>query len=170
MSIAWGLRRLWLNVHLWLGLILFLPLVVIGLTGSLLAFHEELERVVEPQRYAVSDGPIAAPSVLLAAAREAAGDTFVVASLRLPEHAGEPVIANARAKGRPVEGRPPQSLRLWLDPGTGAVLDTANPRGGVFGVAHQLHGSLLIPEVGRKVVGWFGWALLISALTGIWLW
>jgi uncharacterized iron-regulated membrane protein len=35
---------------------------------------------------------------------------------------------------------------------------------------HRLHGSLLIPGVGRKVVGWLGWAMFLSAATGLWLW
>jgi uncharacterized iron-regulated membrane protein len=33
-----------------------------------------------------------------------------------------------------------------------------------------LHGSLLIPEIGRKVVGWMGWAMFVSSATGLWLW
>jgi uncharacterized iron-regulated membrane protein len=33
-----------------------------------------------------------------------------------------------------------------------------------------LHGSLMIPGVGRQIVGWLGVAMLISSLTGIWLW
>jgi uncharacterized iron-regulated membrane protein len=35
---------------------------------------------------------------------------------------------------------------------------------------HNFHGSLMVPGVGRTVVGWFGVAMLISAITGLWLW
>lgn len=170
MSVASQLRRVWRQVHLWLGLILLLLVGLLGFSGTVLTFQEEFERGLNPARYAVSTGATAAPSVLLEGAQSAVGERFVVASLRFPEHAGDPVIAQARAKGRPIEGQPPQSRRLWLDPASGRVLDSADPRGGFFGVMHQLHGSLLIPEVGRKVVGWMGWSLLVSALTGLWLW
>src|SRR3546814_1357715 len=33
-----------------------------------------------------------------------------------------------------------------------------------------LHGHLMIPGVGRQVVGWLGVAMLISCVSGIWLW
>src|SRR3712207_4252927 len=35
---------------------------------------------------------------------------------------------------------------------------------------HVLHGSLMVPGVGRQVVGWIGVAMLLSSLTGLWLW
>ena len=170
MALGAGFRRIWLNVHLWPGIILMIPIVVLGISGSVLTFQDEFDRVLTPARYAVSAGETAAPSRLLVAARGAVGDAFVVASIRLPEHAGDPAIAQARAMGRPALGRPPQSRRIWIDPVSARVLDVADPRAGVFGAMHQVHGSLMIPDIGRKVVGWMGWSLLISALTGIWLW
>jgi len=170
MALGAGLRRVWVNVHLWLGVILMIPIIVLGISGSVLTFQDELDRVLTPARYAVSAGETAAPSRLLEAARGAVGDAFAVANIRLPQHAGDPAIAQARAKGRPTPGRPPQSRRIWIDPVSARVLDVADPRAGVFGALHQVHGSLMIPDIGRKVVGWMGWSLLISALTGIWLW
>jgi uncharacterized iron-regulated membrane protein len=165
-----ALRRLWLNVHLWLGVGLMIPVILLGLSGSLLTFDDAFDRLLTPARYAVSAGAPAAPSRLLNAARSAVGQDFVVTSLRLPEHAGDPAIAQARIKGRPTPGAPPRGQRIWIDPVSARVLDVADPRGGLFGFAHQLHGQLMIPEIGRKVVGWAGWGLLISSLTGIWLW
>jgi uncharacterized iron-regulated membrane protein len=165
-----ALRKLWLNVHLWLGLILLIPVAILGVTGTVLTFDDDLDRVLTPARYAVSDGPSLPASALVERARTELGDSFAVASVSFPKAANDPFIVQARAKGRPVEGRPPQSRRVWLDPASGRVLDIANPRGGLFGAMHQLHGSLMIPEIGRKVVGWMGWSLLISSLTGIWLW
>lgn len=170
MKIGSALRRLWLNVHLWLGLILLIPVAILGVTGTVLTFQDEFERALSPQRYAVTQGEALPPSALIEHARAALGDDFAVASISFPETAGDLFVVQARAKGRPVEGRPLQSRRAWLDPATGRVLDIANPRGGVFGAMHQLHGQLMIPEIGRKVVGWMGWSLLISSLTGIWLW
>ena len=35
---------------------------------------------------------------------------------------------------------------------------------------HVLHGSLMVPGVGRQIVGWIGVAMLLSSLTGLWLW
>jgi uncharacterized iron-regulated membrane protein len=66
-------------------------------------------------------------------------------------------------------GRPART-NVWLDPGTGAVLDSASSASGLVQVMHVLHGSLMIPGTGRQIVGWVGVFMFISCLTGIWLW
>jgi uncharacterized iron-regulated membrane protein len=57
-----------------------------------------------------------------------------------------------------------------LDAKTAAPIDRAGTREGVLPVLHVLHGSLMVPGVGRQIVGWIGVAMLLSALTGLWLW
>jgi uncharacterized iron-regulated membrane protein len=61
-------------------------------------------------------------------------------------------------------------LMAWIDPGTGHVLGTADPRGGWLGVVHRLHGNLLLTQNGRPLVGWLGVAMLTMSLTGLWVW
>ena len=48
------LRRLWLNVHLWIALSLVALLVPISISGGLLVWHDEIDSVINPKRYAVS--------------------------------------------------------------------------------------------------------------------
>jgi len=170
MTVLTRLRRFWLDVHLWLGVGLLIPFAILAVTGSLLVWHDAIERWSEPQRYAVSAGPALDYGALLRAARAAVGDGFAVATLRPPAHAGEPFVAQARANGRPAPGQRPAMRSAWLDPATGRVLDVANPRESALGVMHNLHGSLMLPQNGRLVVGWMGWAMLASSLTGLWLW
>lgn len=168
------LRRLWLDIHLWLGVGLFVLLVPLGVSGALLVWHDPLDELLHPQRFAVSDGGAAlAPSAYLASSREAFGDRATVSQIRLPREPGDPVVVTARINGQTVPpGGRPQSLTAWLDPATGKVLDTANTRDELINVMHRLHGSLLIttPGLGRKIVGWMGWAMTVSCLTGLWLW
>ena len=168
------LRRLWLDVHLWLGVGLFLLLVPIGVSGALLVWHDPLDELLHPHRFAVSaEGAQLAPSAYLASSRAAFGDQATVSQIRLPRAAGDPVVVSARINGQTVApGSRPQSLTAWLDPATGKVLDTANTRDEFVNVMHRLHGSLLIttPGLGRKIVGWMGWAMTLSSLTGLWLW
>ncbi len=57
-----------------------------------------------------------------------------------------------------------------MDPATGRVLDVGPTMAGAMRLIHNFHGSLMVPGVGRTVVGWFGVAMLISAVTGLWLW
>ena len=48
------LRRFWFDVHLWIGLGLGLLLSVVGVSGSLLVWHDALDSVLTSHRYAVT--------------------------------------------------------------------------------------------------------------------
>jgi uncharacterized iron-regulated membrane protein len=166
------LRRLWLNVHLWLGVGLLVALIPLGLSGSVLVWHGAVDRALYSDRYEVT-GPVAqAPSAYLDAARAAFEGRATATSLRLPDKAGDPVTVVGRMAGPPAANGRPRQLTAWIDPATARVLDTGEINQSVTGVLHRVHGSLLIPGqgVGRKVVGWLGWAMTASCLTGLWLW
>lgn len=164
------LRRFWLDVHLWIGAGLFVLLVPLGISGSVLVYRDAVEQALYPQRYAVSPGPATLnPSAYLDAAGRAFGPGVRPAQLRLPDKAGEPVVVSGRGKpARP--GARPAMLSAWIDPPTGRVLASSPPLAGLVRLAHDLHGQMLIPQVGRKVVGWLGVAMLVNCLTGLWLW
>jgi len=173
-SVLGRLRRVWLDVHLWIGVGLFLLLVPLGVSGALLVWHDPLDELLHPHRFAVSDSEaVLAPSAYLAASRAAFGDRATVSQIRMPAEPGDPVVVSARINGQTVApGVRPQNLTAWLDPATGKVLDTANIREELVNILHRLHGSLLItiPNLGRTIVGWLGWAMTVSCLTGLWLW
>ena len=101
--------------------------------------------------------------------RAGTGDRLT--SLRYPEGGEGAVVATfTRARQGERGGGPLQRLNVWLDPGTGQVLDAAGSNSGLIRVFHVLHGSLMVPGWGRTIVGWVGVFMFISCLTGIWLW
>lgn len=166
------LRKLWFQVHLWIGVGLSIVLIPISFTGAVLVWHDQLDRVLESQRYQVTGAATRPLADYAAAARTVLKPDEPVAQIRLPEHDGDPVVVSAPMsfEGKPKpKGRPPQH-NVWVDPGAARVLDDGSSNDGISRFMHVLHGSLFIPEVGRKVVGWLGWLMLVSALTGIWLW
>ena len=55
------MRRLWVQVHLWLGLSFGAVGILIGITGSLLVFDRALDAQLNPQRYALTGDSIALP-------------------------------------------------------------------------------------------------------------
>jgi len=64
------LRRLRLNVHLWIALSLVVLLVPISISGGLLVWHDEIDSVLNPKRYAVSGSRVSLqPLEFLAKAR-----------------------------------------------------------------------------------------------------
>lgn len=172
-SVLGRLRRFWLDVHLWLGVGLFVLLVPLGVSGAFLVWHDPLDELLHPHRFETSQGKAQPASALLASARSAFGDRATVSQLRMPEEPGGPAIVSGRLNGETLKpGQRPSQLTAWIDPATGKVLDVANTRNELINVMHRLHGSLLIttPGLGRKIVGWLGWAMTVSCLTGLWLW
>jgi uncharacterized iron-regulated membrane protein len=163
------LRSLWRNLHLWIGLGLFVVLAPLGVSGSLLVFDAGLDKLMHPQRYAVSGPARLDPGAYLDAARAAFGQRALPAQLRMPQGSGGPVTVQGWAPPAH-EGERPGQLTAFLDPASAKVLDVANPRAELRGQLHQLHGNLFMAQPGRKLVGWLGLLMLISCLTGLYMW
>jgi uncharacterized iron-regulated membrane protein len=153
------LRRLWLNVHLWIGVSLAALLIPISISGALLVWHDEIDAVFNPHRYAVSGTRAALPpTVYLSKAAEAVANDpagLRASVLRYPEQ-GSPVRVVMRAQSRE-QGTRPQIVTVFMDPPTAAILDVMEFRSSFFGFLHVFHENLTIPEYsGRQIVGWAG--------------
>ena len=148
MTLLARLRRFWLDVHLWIGVGLLIALVPLSVTGSILVWHDPLDRALHADRYAVTGPRVAQPvEAYVKAAQAAFGERATFTQLRLPQSPGDPVVAVGRLAGEPGPGGRPRTLNAWIDPPTGRVLDTAEVAKGFTMVMHRVHGSLLIPEI-----------------------
>ena len=162
-----ALRNAWFQVHKWIGLILAVLIIPLSLTGAALVWDEVLDHGLNPQRYATSGSATVAPQLYLDAAKAALKPGETVSGFT--HDAGGPVIVVANQAVSGVRAGPPARTFVWLDPPTARVLDVGRG-GGLVRVLHGLHGSLLIPGVGRAIVGWIGVAMAFSCFTGLWLW
>lgn len=159
-------RAVWVQIHLWLGLTLGVIGALIAVTGSVLVYDQAIDAWLNPHRYRTTGEQVALPFAIYAQGAEAAvGDGSRTINLRLPDGDATPVVALMRMRGEGGGIR-----RVYLDPPTARVLDAPTGRG-VLGWAHDIHGSLLLRDYnGRTVVGVAGVAMLISSLSGIYLW
>jgi len=162
-----ALRRAWFQVHKWIGLVLAILIIPISLTGAALVWDDALDRTINPQRYAVSGGTLIDPDLYVRAARGVLGPEDRVTTLTLPGDADAPVIV--AATGKAAKG-PPVRTSVYLDPPTARVLDKAVGNSGLIRTMHVIHGSLMVPGLGRQIVGWIGVAMMLSCFTGLWLW
>lgn len=170
-SLSGRLRRLWLDVHLWIGVGLLIAIIPLSATGAILVWKDGLDRITHAERYTTSGDRVAlSPAAYVGAAESAFEGTADFTQLRFPEKPGDPIVVVGRLKGETAAGGRPRNLNAWIDPPTGRVLGVADTSRSFTQWLHRVHGSLLIPEVGRKVVGWIGWAMFISCATGLWLW
>ena len=163
------LRRAWFQVHKWIGLALAVLIIPLCLTGSALVWHDTLDRLVNPARYATSGSAMLAPDRYAAAAQAALGGQGRIATLAMPKRPGDPVVVSSGAQPTRVQGPSPRT-NVYLDPPTARVLQVANSRSGATMVIHMIHGSFMLPGVGRAIVGWVGVAMLVSSISGLWLW
>jgi uncharacterized iron-regulated membrane protein len=161
------LRTAWWAIHRWIAVLLCVLLVPIAISGALLVWHDELDALVHPARFAVTGNGTAATSSYLDNARGVLPTSFTPMVVRFPAEDGRPITVMARGEEAGVR----QLLTVYLDPPSGRVLDVVNFRSSFFGFLHRFHENLTIPEYsGRAVVGWAGVGMLILSLTGLWLW
>ena len=186
--------RYWLQqLHLWIGLILLLPLVMMGVTGAVLVYGHDIEHLLgQGEPPARTTGEWRSPGELIEAARAASNDpTRIPIAVRWPMEVGEPAavrlsrpgMANERPQFRggqgqgQAQGRVPTqspfagSLQVLIDPVSLQVLETQQAMTGWLRFFHDLHGHLFISGgLGRELVGWLGVALLVLGCSGLYLW
>ena len=158
-------KRLW-QLHSWLGLAAGLGLLVIGLTGSLLIFHEELELVFNPEMVRAeptSAGRLPLDTLLGHAQRQLPGHEVTG---WLPQYEA-PRLADVLYV---IERGHNEWLIATLDPYTGKLL--ASPRLGtttLTGWLLDLHYAFFADNVGLAIAGLFGLMLCGLGVTGVWM-
>jgi uncharacterized iron-regulated membrane protein len=158
-------KRLW-QFHSWLGFIAGLGLIVIGLTGSLLVFHDDIDALVNPEVVRVEPTPagrLPASELLVAAQGQLPGYSVAgwLYQLDEPEQAD---LLYVRKHGSP------EWLIATVNQYTGELL--ASPRLGTetfTGWILDLHYQLLADHTGAFIAGLLGLALLLLGVTGIYL-
>ncbi len=172
-------RKLWLEVHLWLGLALGLFLSIFGITGSILVFHAEINELLNPQLLTVPvpDGnrvykPLA--------------EIFQAGQAAMPQKAAHTFATYPRndeaafklAYSAPLAGDVVESWEVYVNPYTAKVIgkrlmsssDSPFPKT-FIGFIFELHYALFLGESpGYVIVGIMGALLIISVLTGLIVW
>ncbi|MDR6425840.1 sulfite reductase (NADPH) flavoprotein alpha-component [Variovorax paradoxus] len=160
------LRRIWFQIHWFIGITAGSVLVVIGLSGAVLSFRAEIVDALNPELRHIPNlaGAPALRPAALAAQVQAAEPALRIAALTVFAEAGRP----ARINFAPPEGQRQGEVRL-ADPWTGALLPV--PAGeAFFEFAEHLHRWLLLPrDAGKPVTGTLAAGLLVLALSGLYL-
>lgn len=154
-------RAFWVKIHLWLGLTIGLFWAIQGLTGALLVFHREFDRIGAST---LTDAPMAQPTKLIMAAQDAAGQpiqrlTVVSYDLRLVE-----------ARYNDSAGQP---QAIQIDAATGRIVGTRerSPEtpftGSGWRWIYLVHMSLMAGTVGRTAIGISGLFLAITLSVGL---
>jgi uncharacterized iron-regulated membrane protein len=160
------MRRLVGQIHLWTGLLCCVPFVLIGLTGSILVFEDELRAAFAPVAQA-QPGEAHAAGAIIAAARAVAPQDYVPAVYIAAPAPGR--LASVRLA--PAGGRagPGEAVRVDVDPVSLAAYPNSSED--FLRQVFFLHSTLLMKNrEGRVVVGWFGVGMLVMAVSGLVNW
>ena len=84
-------RRVLRQIHLWIALALCLPLVVLGVTGSILVYRHELENLFEPPpRLSTQLGKTHTVAQIIAAVQTRIGKEFTAVLYEAPTAPEQP--------------------------------------------------------------------------------
>ena len=143
-------------LHLWLGLVAGTVFALVGLSGSVLVFHDDLLQWQHPEL--VGHELRADGDVLARVLRE--WEPRGLGSVHLPEPDGVPTWQGYFSDGR----------RGYFDPASGDLLLMRSAEDDWLLWLHDFHIELLGGERGKEVLGIVGWIAVGLLLSGLYLW
>jgi len=157
-------RRLNFQIHLWVGIILTLYMVVIGVTGSILVFRPELERLcgLKPWQNIRTKEPVADIVTVVENLKTAYPRSHLV-SVDAPAENEATFVAVLQGRGQ---------IKVACGPKEGKVLGEF-PRGrNWLDIVQELHETLLLQRrgFGRMLNGVGAAFLLLLNATGMVIW
>jgi uncharacterized iron-regulated membrane protein len=164
-------RRVWLNVHLYLGLSAGLIFVIAGLTGSALVFYVELDEVLNPQlRIETTEKKsFQTYESWLQSLNKAHPERENAWRMEMPRDSQTMVVARYY-KPKETEHLHFAPYMVWLNPYTSEVVSSHLWGDTVMTWIYDLHYTLLLDMTGKTVMGILGGFLIILLLSGIYLW
>lgn len=155
------MRKLLFTMHLYVALVAGVFVIVLGVTGSIMAFETELGHILHPKLWYVTPQPHA---LSLAGISGAVSKAFP----------GEAIAAYSISTSPNISYQ--VSLRrgqVYVNQYTGEILGVRTPGPDFLANVHQLHLRLLIKnkaDTGQTIVSWAGVAMLFLLLSGLYLW
>lgn len=162
-------RKLWLTLHLYLGLFIGAAFILVSLTGSILVFYQAIDEWLNPDQLVTSDpGTFQSVDVIVAAAKTAHPE------LRGPDRLIFPLDDHGvfEAWFKTPAGVPDEFdwTLVAVEPQTGRVLSDRRWGGYLVSFIYELHKSMLLGGTGEAIVGILAMLLIVSVGTGLYLW
>jgi uncharacterized iron-regulated membrane protein len=154
-------RRLLFRLHLMLGIVLGLYAFVIGATGSVLVYRDELVAWIHPKLFTPVSEIRTNPDEALAMIKKNYPE-WKVLTLTGPEPSMGAWMGYLLGKGA--------ARQVYVDAASGEIRGDYERKQGWLGWLEQLHFNLVSGKTGRLVNGYCALALVGLAISGIFLW
>jgi uncharacterized iron-regulated membrane protein len=163
-------RATWLKVHLYLALIAGFFLALMGLTGSVGVYSEELDRLLNPQLVIEQpSGKRQSLDKIMAAVQAAHPNRYGSWTLEMPRSA-DGMITAWYDKPRETFFELYAPLMVSVNPYTAEVVASRFWGQTVTTWLLDLHTQFRLDQFGRNAVGILGLLLMLSIGTGVYLW
>jgi uncharacterized iron-regulated membrane protein len=172
------LRPIFVRLHRWVGLTLTLFLVVIGLTGAIIAWFKPLDEAVNPNLHFVQPSGERLPALELRERLEAGDPHAHVYYIHFPDKASESFSAYVEGKIDPTTSAPFDIGydEVFANPYTGERIGErlwgsfSFHREDLISQIYFLHYSLVLPEqLGEGFMGWVAFIWAIDCFVGVYL-
>lgn len=163
-------RSLWLKIHLYLGLILGLFFAVLGLTGSVALYWEELDEWLNPELVIAHPGAdYQSLDTIMAAVRAEHPNRLGAWSLEMPRTPHSTMTAWFD-KPRETFFEYYAPLMVSVNPYTAKVITSRFWGQTAMTWVLDLHTQLHLDRLGWQIVGGLGFLLMVSVMSGLYLW
>lgn len=157
------LRSLALSLHRYAGVMTGILLVIICLTGSLLIFEPELDRLLNPKLFYITPQTQQISKQKVVNIAQKAYPNLKPHRVSVPQKNNE--IYAVRMVSPQV-----QYTDIYINPYNGKIVGSRPGKQNLYSFLIDIHVSLLAGDTGKIVVGIYGLSLLFLILTGIILW
>ena len=169
--IAIKLRKWAFVLHRYIGLVIGLVLIIIGMTGSVLVFQREIDAFVISQRF----GQIIVPEnqaekiIPVEAIIDRVKDKFKdqpetsVRAIAIPHKLSNPYVATVQLKNK-------RLTQVYVNPYLGEIMGIRDRDSSWIGITLDLHRKFLAGKTGEAIAGFVALFLFILCITGIALW
>ncbi|MEP7363077.1 MAG: PepSY-associated TM helix domain-containing protein [Acidobacteriota bacterium] len=151
------MRKAIFNIHLYAALVFGAFILVLGLTGSVIVFTEEIDRALNPNLFSVEIGGEPLPVAEIRKMLPGHMPGLQTVSLRLPQHPGDTYFAQFKGK------------HYFINPFNGQLVGVRDEQT-LASRLSKLHTSLLMGKAGAAVVHASSIVLLFLVVSGVYLW
>lgn len=136
------IRNIAFSLHRYLGLVVGMILIIVGLTGSLLVFQEEIDHFLVNFQFGevIPQGQrLTVESIVQVVQKAYDNSGLRLSSIELPLESDTPILVRLNS---PADKR----IELFINPYTGAIMGQRQWGKTIIGIIFQLHYQLLAAQ------------------------
>ena len=173
------IRKNLLLIHRWLGIALAMLLVVTGVTGSMLAFHHEIDALLNPDLHRTEPKTQRVALDGIAKTIETKYPQLVVGYFLFADDPGSSIHVIMNTRDAAVAGRldrdSPRPTEIYADPYNGQLLGERNwgeigsTRAHIMPMIYRLHMSLFLDKTGQWITAIVAAIWIVGIFIGMFL-